>query len=330
MLPLPYRAGNFMNRTIHPARPVRSLALALVFPFAGAAPADVLDSSGYAVDLAAHVSIAGTFTPLLESDVAVDETLNAGPLTQAAAADPPFDETVSGALFAQDYSVPLHEAPELTATGRIVPDTGSGSSLQTVSGVDGGPGERTTTSTASTFGGTITVRLGASEIVHVAHRPPVPLPPVSAIATVSSDGLTLETETTFEAFVSFPVIVSVLGTVQVVPMDFPGGISTVTIPVNAMSALGAAQGSVTLTSNAVSTYNDGVTASVTATTLLAEFDLNVNLFEPGVGFFLGAVDGTLAFNSAHASMTLGPVPEPSGAGLMMTGAVLAASRRRRS
>lgn len=320
-----------MNRTLPPAWPVPSLLFALASTFAATASADVIDANGYAIDLAADVTIAGTFTPVGGPDVTVDETLHAGPLTQAAAASPPFDQTVSPSLVSQEFSVSLHETPALTATGGIDPYLGilGPPSLHTISDVDGGPGPWTTASTASSFGGMISVRIGTSGIVSVLQLPTGDSPPPVATASVTSDGVTLETDTSFLPFSSLPLTLTVLGTSLGVPVDFPNGISTVTIPVNVLSVLGTAAGSVTLTADSVSTYNDGITASVTATTLLVEFDLNVDIIEPGVGSYVGDVGGTMAFNSAHASMTLAPVPEPAGAALLLTGSLLTAARRRR-
>lgn len=298
-----------------------AVAFASVLSLPEAASAQAIGATGYARDMSVDVVFDGS----AGADSFL-ETLNGRHLNAASGTTPPFSEAygVGGTLMtADEVSVPL--TAELAARVRLSRFWLGGNVVSTESDAGVFAGDAHTASRADLDGGTITVYLADTEVLLVGTQVTIGGP--DALASVEWDDISLNPSASSDFIARNgpdSVHLSVVGEEVAVPALLAG--QTVTVPVAVNTVDFSVTGSVQLTPDLVAETNNGVTATASATNLLAGFSLTV-VHDDGVLAYTTRLEGQMTFGTAYASLTV--VPEPAGATLALLGGMAAALRRRR-
>lgn len=112
-----------------------------------------------------------------------------------------------------------------------------------------------------------------------------------------------------------------------------GTVNVLDLPIPTVSLLGVTvslTGSVTLSIDALNTDVTGGDALAEATSISLDVNLGITGSIPVVANIDLQVNGDISINSAQSALTAVPVPEPSGAVLLLAGSMLTAMRRRRA
>lgn len=125
------------------------------------------------------------------------------------------------------------------------------------------------------------------------------------------------------------ITLSVLGVSVPIP-DLSDGETSVNFQVPVNSGAAAANAIFTLRPNVIGISGDASHVSAYAAALEVEFWISYTPDPVSGGGLTGAIsEGTIAFGAVSASITATPVPEPSGAVLLLTGSAILLRRRRR-